>query len=87
LYKATTFGFSCRQGLHQDAQKSIMVTLPKLCLSEIIFPSGLFAEKLGACLPASPHLVAGAGVAGSAEASGLIPGVAIAGAAGAGFLI
>lgn len=83
-------GFSCRQGPHHDAQKSIIVTLPKLCLSEITFPSGLLAEKLGACLPASPHLLAGAGVAwvaGAAAASGFIPGVAIAGAAGAGFLI
>jgi hypothetical protein len=65
----------------------MIVIFPKLCLSEITFPSGLLAEKLGACLPASPHLLAGAGVAGAADASGLIPGVAIAGAAGAGFLI
>lgn len=61
-----------------------MVILPKLCFSEMFLPSGLLAEKLGACLPASPHLVAGAGVA---AACGAIPGVAIAGAAGAGFLI
>jgi hypothetical protein len=85
LYNATTLGFSWRHGPHQDAQKSIRVIFPKLCFNEIIFPSGLFAEKLGACLPASLHFVAGA--AGAAAASGLIPGVAIAGAAGAGFLI
>ena len=45
LYIATTFGFSFRHGPHHDAQKSTIVTFPKLCLREIIFPSGLGAEK------------------------------------------
>ena len=38
-------GFSCLQGAHHEAQKSTIVTLPKLSLSEIILPSGLGAEK------------------------------------------
>lgn len=42
---ATTFGFSALQGPHQEAQKSTMVTFPKDSLREIIFPSGLGAEK------------------------------------------
>ena len=28
LYNATTFGFSLRQGAHQEAQKSIKTTFP-----------------------------------------------------------
>ena len=45
MYIATTFGFSFRHGPHQDAQKSTIVTFPKLSLREITFPSGLGAEK------------------------------------------
>lgn len=66
LYRATTLGFSLLQGLHHEAQKSTIVTFPKLFLSEITFPSGFGAEKLGAL-----HLAAGAaGVAGAAGAPG-----------------
>ena len=42
---ATTFGFSCLHGAHQEAQKSTIVTFPKLSLRVIILPSGLGAEK------------------------------------------
>ncbi len=45
LYRATTFGFSCRQGPHHEAQKSTIVTFPKFSLREIIFPCGLGPEK------------------------------------------
>src|SRR5699024_5962308 len=45
LYIATTFGFSFRQGPHHEAQKSTIVTFPKLSLSETCLPSGLGAEK------------------------------------------
>lgn len=50
LYNATTFGFSIRHGLHQDAQKSISVTFPNDFFKEIVFPSGDSAEKSGAFL-------------------------------------
>src|SRR6187431_3198092 len=56
---ATTFGFSCLQGPHHDAQKSTIVTFPKLSLRETVFPCGLGAEK------SVLHL---AGAAGTAEA-------------------
>lgn len=60
---ATTFGFSLRQGPHHEAQKSTIVTFPKLSLRETVFPCGLGAEK------SVLHLVAGAGAApGAAEA-------------------
>lgn len=42
---ATTFGFSFLQGAHHDAQKSTIVTLPRLSLREMVLPSGLGAEK------------------------------------------
>ncbi|MDW8851827.1 hypothetical protein SD960_17125 [Flavobacterium sp. MMLR14_040] len=42
---ATTFGFSFLHGPHHEAQKSTIVTFPKLSLSEITFPSGFGAEK------------------------------------------
>ncbi len=42
---ATTLGFSFLHGPHHEAQKSTIVTLPKLSLSETTFPSGLGAEK------------------------------------------
>ena len=45
LYNATTLGFSCLHGPHQEAQKSTIVTFPKLSFRETIFPSGLGAEK------------------------------------------
>ncbi len=45
LYSATTFGFSCLHGPHQDAQKSIIVTFPNDSFNETVFPSGVFAEK------------------------------------------
>lgn len=45
LYKATIFGFSLRHGGHHDAQKSTMVTFPKLCFKLITFPCGFGAEK------------------------------------------
>ncbi len=48
---ATTFGFSCRHGPHHEAQKSTIVTFPKLSFSEITFPSGLGAEKSVLHLP------------------------------------
>ena len=48
LYKATTFGFSCLHGPHHDAQKSTIVTFPKLSFKETVFPSGVFAEKFEA---------------------------------------
>lgn len=38
-------GFSFRQGLHQEAQKSTIVILPKLSFNETTFPAGLGAEK------------------------------------------
>src|SRR6187402_3624695 len=60
---ATTFGFSFRQGPHHEAQKSTIVTFPKLSLRETVFPCGLGAEK------SVLHLAAGApGAAGTAEA-------------------
>ena len=45
MYKATTFGFSALQGPHHEAQKSTIVTLPKLCFKLTILPSGFGAEK------------------------------------------
>jgi hypothetical protein len=45
LYIATTLGFSFLHGPHHEAQKSTIVTLPKLSLSVTTFPSGLGAEK------------------------------------------
>jgi hypothetical protein len=45
LYIATTFGFSFLHGPHHEAQKSTIVTFPKLSLRETTFPSGLGAEK------------------------------------------
>jgi hypothetical protein len=36
---------SLRQGAHHDAQKSTIVTFPKLSLRETTFPSGLGAAK------------------------------------------
>lgn len=48
LYKATTLGFSCLHGPHQEAQKSIIVTFPKDSFKETVFPSGVFAEKSAA---------------------------------------
>ncbi|GGA73372.1 hypothetical protein GCM10008015_12470 [Flavobacterium palustre] len=51
---ATTFGFSFLHGPHQEAQKSTIVTFPKLSFREITFPSGLGAEK------SVLHLAAGA---------------------------
>jgi hypothetical protein len=48
LYNATTLGFSIRQGLHHEAQKSSSVTFPKDSLSETAFPFGAEAEKSGA---------------------------------------
>jgi hypothetical protein len=54
LYKATIFGFSLRHGGHQEAQKSTIVTLPKLCFKLITLPSGLGAAK------SDLHFVAGA---------------------------
>src|SRR5690606_40085782 len=53
LYIATTLGFSIRQGPHQDAQKSIIVTFPKDSFNEIVLPSGDGAEKSGAFFPTS----------------------------------
>ncbi len=35
---ATTLGFSFRQGPHHEAQKSTIVTFPKLSLREMVFP-------------------------------------------------
>jgi hypothetical protein len=37
-----------RHGGHQEAQKSIKVTLAKLCFKETVFPSGVGALKSGA---------------------------------------
>src|SRR5690554_7219945 len=51
LYTLTTLGFSTLQGLHQAAQKSIIVTLPMACLSDISPPSGVGPEKSGATAP------------------------------------
>lgn len=48
LYNATTFGFSALQGPHQDAQKSTIVTFPRLSFKETVFPSGVFAENSAA---------------------------------------
>jgi hypothetical protein len=48
LYSLTTFGFSFLHGPHQDAQKSMMVTFPSACFKLNVFPSGVFALKLGA---------------------------------------
>lgn len=62
LYKATIFGFSLRHGGHQDAQKSTMVTFPKLCFKLITFPCGLGAEK-SALHFAEPGAAGAAGVA------------------------
>nr|WP_230470652.1 hypothetical protein [Flavobacterium cheongpyeongense] len=45
LYMATTLGFSFLHGPHHEAQKSTIVTFPKLSLSDILLPSGLGAEK------------------------------------------
>jgi len=39
------FGFSALQGPHQEAQKSTIVTLPKLSFRLTVFPSGFGAEK------------------------------------------
>ncbi len=57
LYKATTLGFSFRQGPHQEAQKSIIVIFPLASFNENIFPSGVLAEK------SVLHLAAGASAA------------------------
>ena len=51
---ATTFGFSLRHGPHQEAQKSTIVTFPKLSLRLIVLPCVLGAEK------SVLHLAAGA---------------------------
>src|SRR6187431_945383 len=59
---ATTFGFSFRQGPHHEAQKSTIVTFPKLSFRETVFPAGLGAEK------SVLHFAAGAAGAGTAEA-------------------
>ena len=61
---ATKFGFSALHGGHHDAQKSTIVTFPKLSLREIIFPSGLGAEKseLQLLVPTLGGGVAAAGV-------------------------
>jgi hypothetical protein len=64
LYIATTFGFSFRHGPHHEAQKSTIVTFPKLSLREITFPSGLGAEKSVLHL-ASPAVGAVAPAAGA----------------------
>jgi hypothetical protein len=57
---ATTFGFSTLQGPHHEAQKSTIVTFPKLSLSEITLPSGLGAEKSDLQLAVPGPAVAGA---------------------------
>jgi hypothetical protein len=54
---------SLRQGAHHDAQKSTIVTFPKLSLRETTFPSGLGAAKSEVHL-SSPT---GAAVAPTAE--------------------
>jgi hypothetical protein len=45
LYSATTFVFSALQGPHHEAEKSTIVTFPKLSFKETILPSGFGAEK------------------------------------------
>ena len=76
LYNATTFGFSFLQGPHHEAQKSIKVTLPKDCFSDISLSSGLLAEKFGALSPIFIHCAVGAGaviagIGGAGGATGL----------------
>ena len=53
LNRRTRFGFSTRQGLHQLAQKSIIVTLPNLSFKLNLLPSGLGPSKKGAICPTS----------------------------------
>ncbi len=48
------FGFSARQSPHHEAQKSTIVTFPKLSLRLTTLPSGFGAEKLDL------HLLTGA---------------------------
>jgi hypothetical protein len=62
---ATTFGFSALHGPHHEAQKSTMVTFPKLCFREISFPWGFGAEK-------SDLQLAGAGAGAGAIFDSLI---------------
>lgn len=54
---ATTFGFSCLQGEHQDAQKSIKVAFPRLSFKETTLPLGVGALKSGAMLPSVTSLL------------------------------
>ena len=61
LYSATILGFSALQGAHQEAQKSTIVTFPKLSLRLIIFPAGLGAEKSELHLAVPTGASAGAG--------------------------
>jgi hypothetical protein len=57
--------FSLRQGAHHDAQKSTIVTFPKLSLRETTFPSGLEQQNLkficrlllGAVAPTAGELI------------------------------
>ena len=50
-YRLTRFGFSIRQGLHHDAQKSIIVTFPLILFRSNKIPFELGPEKAGTFSP------------------------------------
>src|SRR5688572_13335851 len=50
-YNASRLGFSARQGLHQEAQKSIITTLLLREESAMFFPSGVGRSKSGGLFP------------------------------------
>src|SRR5437762_159284 len=50
-YAATTLGFSIRQGMHQEAQKSMRTMLPRREESARSLPSGVLNFNSGAMLP------------------------------------
>ena len=51
MYNLTRFGFSTLHGLHQEAQSSIIVTLPFKSDKLSISPKGEGPSKLGAISP------------------------------------
>ena len=51
LYNLTTLGFSARQGLHQDAQKSSKTVFPFKSDNFIISPLGFGKAMSGASCP------------------------------------
>ena len=71
LYNLARSGFSALQGPHHEAQKSTIVTLPKLCFRLTIFPSGFGAEKSEVQLlsPSAGDAVGGVCIGGTPAAA------------------